>query len=131
MLLTEDRTKEEWPSEKWNFQDNYGKTVRKVHAKSNPRVEREEAVEGEDEISTDESEESTIVLTEKKIKKLLTSVKGIGKKKSKKILKKFDTVELIETLEEAPEKLKEEFSWFKKKVLIKLMKQWESFKNKL
>ncbi len=40
MLHTNDRTKEEWPSEKWNFQDNYGKTVRKVHAKSNPQ-ERE------------------------------------------------------------------------------------------
>jgi len=131
MMLTDDRTKEEWPSEKWNFQDNYGKTVRKVHAKSNPQIREEETAKSSDEISTDESQESTIVLTEKKIKKLLTSVEGIGKKKSKKILKKFDTVELIETLEEAPEKLKEEFSWFKKKVLTKLMKQWESFKNKL
>lgn len=131
MLLTEDRTKEEWPSEKWNYQDNYGKTVRKVHAKSNPRVVDEEEVESSDEISTDESQESMIVLTEKKMKKLLTSVKGISKKQSKKILEKFDTAELIETLEEAPEKLQEEFSWFKEKVLSKLMKQWESFKNKL
>ena len=131
MMLTEDRTKEEWPSEKWNFQDNYGRTIRKVHVQSNPRAESEEKVESTDEVSTDESQESTIVLTEKKIKKLLTSVEGIGKKKSKKILEKFDTVELIETLEEAPEKLKEEFSWFKKKVLSKLVKQWESFKNKL
>ncbi|MFK5974941.1 MAG: hypothetical protein QM493_00410 [Sulfurovum sp.] len=37
MLNTEDRTTEEWPSEKWNYQDNYGKSVRKVHAKSNPK----------------------------------------------------------------------------------------------
>ena len=105
--------------------------MRKVHVQSNPRAESENKVESTDEVSTDESQESMIVLTEKKIKKLLTSVEGIGKKKSKKILEKFDTVELIETLEEAPEKLKEEFSWFKKKVLTKLMKQWESFKNKL
>ena len=131
MMLTEDRTKEEWPSEKWNFQDNYGKSLRKVHAQSNPRVENEEEVESTDEISTDESQESMIVLTEKKIKKLLTSVEGISKKKSKKILEKFDTAELIETLEEAPEKLKEEFSWFKKKVITKLMKQWDAFKSKL
>ncbi len=93
--------------------------------------ESDEAVESSDEVSTDESEESMIILTEKKMKKILTSVEGIGKKKSKKILKKFDTAELIETLEKAPEKLKEEFSWFKKKILTKLMKQWESFKNKL
>jgi len=131
MLPTEDRTKEEWPSEKWNFQDNYGKSVRKVHAKSNPRVESDDEVVSIDEVSTDESQESMIVLTEKKIKKLLTSVEGISKKKSKKILEKFDTAELIETLEESPEKLKEEFSWFKKKVLSKLMKQWEALKNKL
>ena len=131
MLPTKERTKEEWPSEKWNFQDNYGRTVRKVHAKSNPQ-ERDEAVaESSDEFSTDESEESMVILTEKKMKKLLTSVEGIGKKKTKKILKKFDTAELVETLEEGPEKLKEEFSWFKKKVLNKLMKQWEKFKNKL
>lgn len=131
MLPIEDRIKEEWPSEKWNFQDNYGKTVKKVHVKSNPREENEEAVEVSDEVSADESQESTIILTEKDIKKLLTSVEGIGKKKFKKILKKFDTVELIETLEEAPEKLKKEFSWFKKKLLSKLVKQWELFKSKL
>jgi glutathione synthase/RimK-type ligase-like ATP-grasp enzyme len=131
MLPTKERTKEEWPSEKWNFQDNYGKTVRKVHAKSNPQERGEEATESSDDVSTDESEESMIILTEKKMKKLLTSVEGIGKKKTKKILKKLDTAELVETLEEGPEKLKEEFSWFKKKVLNKLMKQWGKFKNKL
>ncbi len=131
MLLTEDRTKEEWPSEKWNFQDNYGRTVRKVHAKSNPQARDEETDESSDEVSTDESQESTIVLTEKKMKKFLTSVEGISKKKTKKILKKLDTVELIETLEEGPKKLKEEFSWFKTKVLTRLMKHWEAFKNKL
>jgi len=131
MLPTKERTEEEWPSEKWNFQDNYGRTVRKVHAKSNPQERDEVAAENSDEFSTDESEESMIILTEKKMKKLLTSVEGIGKKKTKKILKKFDAAELVETLEEGPEKLKEEFSWFKKKVLNKLMKQWEKFKNKL
>ena len=131
MLPTKDRTKEEWPSEKWNFQDNYGRTVRKVHSKSNPQEIDEVAAENSDEFATDESEESMIILTEKKMKKLLTSVEGIGKKKTKKILKKFDAAELVETLEEGPEKLKEEFSWFKKKVLNKLMKQWEKFKNKL
>ena len=38
ILLTEDRDDEEWASEKWNFQDNYGKSIRKVHAKSNPQT---------------------------------------------------------------------------------------------
>jgi len=125
MLLTEDRTKEEWPSEKWNFQDNYGKTIRKVHAQSNPHVPLDEGDESE------ESEESSIVLTEKKVKKLLTSVEGIGKKKAEHIMDKFDTTEIVHALETAPEKLVKEISWFKKKFLSKLMKEWEAFKNKL
>jgi len=127
MLLTEDRTKEEWPSEKWNFQDNYGKTIRKVHAQSNPHVPVNEG---------DESEESTevedmIVLTEKKVKKLLTSVEGIGKKKAEQIMDKFDTTEIVHALETAPHKIMEEVSWFKKKFLTKLMEEWNEFKGKL
>ena len=127
MLMTEDRNYEEWPSEKWNFQDNYGKTIRKVHAQSNPHVP---LVEG------DESEESSeledmIVLTEKKVKKLLLSVEGIGKKKAEQIMNKFDTTELVHALETAPEKIIKEVSWFKEKFLTKLMKEWEDFKGKL
>jgi glutathione synthase/RimK-type ligase-like ATP-grasp enzyme len=124
MLPTEDRITEEWPSEKWNFQDNYGKRVRKVHVQSNPP----------EELSTDEAEENDdikILLTKKKMLKILTSVDGIGKKKSEKILKKFDMVELVKTLEQAPEKLVEELSWFKKKMLKQLNDAWVTFKKKL
>ena len=125
MLLTEDRTKEEWPSEKWNFQDNYGHTVRKVHAQSNPHYN------DEDENSESAEQENMIELTEKKVEKLLTSVEGIGKKKAEKIMDKFDTTELVHALETAPEKLMEEISWFKKKFLTKLQKEWKEFKKKL
>jgi Holliday junction resolvasome RuvABC DNA-binding subunit len=72
-----------------------------------------------------------IVLTEKKVKKLLTSVEGIGKKKAEKIMDKFDTTEIVHALETAPHKLMEEVSWFKKKFLTKLMKEWEELKSKL
>jgi hypothetical protein len=124
MLLTEDRNYEEWPSEKWNFQDNYGKTVRKVHAQSNPHPSLDEAVEAEE-------QEDMIVLTEKKVKQLLTSVEGIGKKKAEQIMDKFDTTEIVYALETAPHKIMEEVSWFKKKFLTKLMKEWNEFKDKL
>jgi glutathione synthase/RimK-type ligase-like ATP-grasp enzyme len=128
MLLTENRTTEEWPSEKWNFQDNYGKTVRKVHTKNNPPVPMNEG----DEIGeSKDCEESSIILTEKKLQKILTSVKGIGKKKAQHIMNKFDTTEIVHTLETAPEKLIEEISWFKKKMLSKLMKKWQAFKADL
>ena len=126
MLMTEDRTKEEWPSEKWNFQDNYGKTVRKVHAKSNPKYTEDDAESAES-----EEQEDMFVLTEKKVKELLTSVEGIGKKKAASIMDKFDTAELVHALESAPHKIGEEISWFKKKFMKKLVKEWEDFKNKL
>ena len=99
MLLTEDRDYEEWPSEKWNFQDNYGKSIGKIPSKKNP------------EFGEDESEESpaveAIVLDEKQMTEVLTSVKGIGKKKSKDILKKHTLIELIAILEEDPKKFDE------------------------
>lgn len=126
MLLTKDRTEEEWPSEKWNFQDDHGKTAGKGHVKSNPH--------GVVNTNADESEESSgseVVLTKKKMKKILTSVEGIGRKKSEKILKKFDMVELVKTLEDAPEKLVEEVSWFKKNMLKQLKDAWSTFKKKL
>jgi len=119
MHMIENRLYEEWPSEKWNFQDNYGRTVRKVHAQSNPRLDG------------DESEESVITLTHEKMQDMLTSVGGIGKKRSEKILNKFDLASLVHTLEEAPHKLADEFSWIKKKLLKEITKQWESLKNKL
>jgi len=123
ILLTEDRTQEEWPSEKWNFQDNYGHTVRKVHAKSNPKIENE--------VSTDESEESMMEITQEHIKEIFTSVKGIGNKKVDEMMEKLDSTELIEILESAPEKFTKEFSWFKKKMLTQLDEVWTAFKNKL
>jgi len=126
MLMTDDRTKEEWPSEKWNFQDNYGKTVRKVHAQSNPKYK-----EADDESSESAEQEDMIVLTEKKVKELLTSVEGIGKKKADQIMEKFNTTEIVHALETAPHKIMEEVSWFKKKFMKKLEKEWAEFKNKL
>ncbi len=125
MLNTYTRTKEEWPSEKWNFQDNYGKTIEKVSAKKNPKYD------DDDEGAKSEAQENIIELSEKKVKKLLTSVEGIGEKKAEKIMKKFDTAELVHALETAPEKIGEEFSWFKEKFTKRLLKEWKSFKDKL
>ena len=121
MLLTEDRNYEEWPSEKWNFQDNYGKTISKAPAKKNPEIDADESAEGE---------ESEIVLDEKKMTEMLTSVKGIGKKKAEKILKHFDLVELVHAFEKDPKKLLG-ISWLKKHVLDNIVDEWNDFKKKL
>ena len=121
MLLTEDRRYEEWPSEKWNFQDNYGKSINKVNAKRNPDY-------GDDE-GAEEAELET-VLDKKKMTEMLTSVKGIGKKKSDQILEKHSLIELVHILEKEPKKLLD-ISWVKKNILGKIVDEWNDFKKKL
>jgi len=98
-----------------------------VHAKSNP-VYKEE---GDEAAESQEQSNIIIELSEKKVKKLLTSVEGIGKKKAEKIMQKFDTTELVHALETAPEKIGEEFSWFKDKFVKRLLKEWKALKEKL
>ncbi len=122
MFLTEDRNYEEWPSERWNFQDNYGKSISKVTAKKNPEY-------GDDESA--EAAESDVILDEDKMTEVLTSVKGIGKKKSEKILDKFDLHELVHALENEPKKLMKKISWMKSHLLDELTSEWNSFKKKL
>jgi len=124
MLLTENRKYEEWPSEKWNFQDNYGKTISRVNAKKNPDYGDDESAE-----SAEDNGLETI-LDEKKMTKMLTSVKGIGKKKSEQILEKHSLVELVHILEKEPKKLLD-ISWVKKNILSKVVDEWNDFKKKL
>ena len=119
MLRTEDRTEEEWPSEIWNFQDNYGKTLKKVHAKSNPKNMKKI----QDVKVTEISEES--------IRELFTAIKGLGNKKFDAMLEGMDSNELLEIVESKPEKLLEIFPWFNKNMLAQLDESWPLFKNKL
>ena len=120
ILNTEDRDYEEWPSERWNFQDNYGKSIDRVKAKKNPDYSKDEASEIRDEM----------VLDEEQITEVLTSVKGIGKKKSQKILKELEVVEIVHALEREPKKLLD-ISWLKENIVDSLVKEWKKFKKKL
>ncbi len=122
MLAVLERAGEEWPSEIWNFQDNYGKTFHKVPAKSNPEVSEDES---------NESPRSHIELSDKKLQKLLTEVEGIGRKKAEKILKHFGSAELVQHLEEDVRKLSDALPWFKKKMAKQLAEKWEAFKETL
>ena len=125
MLAVPESTEEEWPSEIWNFQDNYGKTFHKVPAKSNPEISEDESDE------SGENPSPHIELSDKKLQKLLTEVDGIGRKKSEKILKHFGSANLVRHLEEDTGKLGEEFAWFKKKMAKQLAEKWETFKETL
>ncbi|RLA76576.1 MAG: hypothetical protein DRG30_02465 [Epsilonproteobacteria bacterium] len=124
MLLTEDRNYEEWASEKWNFQDNYGKSISKVDEKQNPDY-------GDDESTEAVETEIEIALDEDKMTEILRSVKGIGKKKSERILDRFDLHELIHVLENEPKKLLKKISWMKRHLLDELTNEWNNFKKKI
>jgi glutathione synthase/RimK-type ligase-like ATP-grasp enzyme len=90
-----ERTFEEWPSEKWNYQDRFA--LKNLKSMKVPALKTEEAPE----VSADESS-SNIELSDEELESLLLTVKGLGKKKLKKILKRFTHPELIALLEVEP-----------------------------
>jgi len=119
MLNTEDREGEEWPSEKWNYQDNLSKKRSKV-------VNIPTTIVNED---NDESSEN--IVTKDEIKEVLTSVKGIGNKKSEKLIEEFGVEGIIKHLEDESHELIEKFGWFKKKMFNEVIEAWKSFKEKI
>ena len=122
MLNTYTREKEEWPSEIWNYQDNYAK---------NKKAQKEQKGDKADTNEDSQIEQNTIELTKDEVKELLKSVKGIGEKKSNQILEKFEPIEIIHSIETKSQKLIEEFSWFNKKLLKKLNEEWSEIKEKI
>lgn len=134
ILNTYSRTSEEWPSEKWNFQDNYGKSIPKVPAKKNPIVKEEEKENII--VEADESQESLeqkeeVALTKEEMKKILSSSKGISQKKAQKIIEKEGMPNLINKLEQNPKKLSKDVNWCSFKCIKKLLSRWNIFKSKL
>ncbi len=121
MLNTYTRDGEEWPSEKWNFQDRYGKSIKKADFDSNSTIDSDESSEAVK--KNEPQKEKKIEISEKKIKKLLKSVKGIGDKKVSKILKKFTPEEIANSLENSPKTLLDSFKWLKKKMVKELQEK--------
>ncbi len=130
MLNTYKRDSEEWPSEKWNFQDNY-KTLAQKSAQKGI-----ENLAASDESSQEESQQTqstsnTFALTTEQFEEFLRSVKGIGKKKSTEVMERFSSSEFLQKLEELPHELQEDFSWLKDKVLKALKKNYKELKKQL
>ncbi len=144
ILAVEMKNFEEWPSEKWNFQDHYGKSIKIVESEYNPmydkKIDGDETQEATQIVATDDEIKTTFIdgdISKKKLietkdmYKVLTSVHGIGKKKSEAIMQKYETHELVEVIEMAPRKLAEEFNWLKGSLLDGIKNAWENFKNKI
>ena len=118
MHNTEDRDYEEWPSEKWNYQDRY-------------RLKNIKTMELAEQPSGDESAINTEEISDEAFFEYLSTAakgKGVGKKKAKKMIDEIGKEELIQTLEKEPEKLAE-IADLKTKSIKKLKKGWKRFKQ--
>jgi len=119
MLNTKDPKTEEWPSEKWNFQDKYAlKNIKKMKVKNNKVLK--------------DSDESTLnandVTEEEMVEFLSSSAKGFGKKKAKKALEKHGKEEIMNMLENEPNNLLD-IKGIKEKTMKKLLDAWSTFKQ--
>jgi hypothetical protein len=117
------RWSEEWPSEKWNYQDNLSKDTSKSKkkAKLTPLPTGDEANEAQE---TDES------ITKDELSDFLRSVEGIGKKKVDSIIKHFGDVEEVVGVLHQNSKILTEVKGITKKIASKIEKAWQKLLKK-
>ncbi len=114
------RYSEEWPNEKWNYQDKLAlKPLRSLKKDSTIEV----PTPTKDESNESFTEEAKI--TKEELSDFLTSIEGIGKKKVKRIVEHFgDVDEVIGVLHQNPDILTE-IKGITEKLVKKLKKAWK------
>jgi len=121
MYDVKERTFEEWPSEKWNYQDKFA--LKNLKSMKVPALKKNEAPV----ISEDESTPA-VKISNEDLEKLLLSVDGIGKKKLKKLTDYFSHQAIVNILESEPKILKE-IKGIKESVIKDLMIVWNRYKE--
>jgi glutathione synthase/RimK-type ligase-like ATP-grasp enzyme len=119
------RWSEEWPSEKWNYQDNLSlenlKTmkVKNLTKENTPNPDQNEDVESV----------QTIPVSKDELKEVLTSIDGIGEKKFDKIVDEIGSVEeVVGVLDQSPAILIN-IKGITKKLIDKITASWENFRK--
>ncbi|HHC11413.1 MAG TPA: hypothetical protein ENK79_02120 [Campylobacterales bacterium] len=115
------RTFEEWPSEKWNYQDRFA--LKNLKSMKVPLLKKEEAPE----VSGDEASD-TIEISNEALEALLLSIKGLGKKKLSKILSRYNHIEIIEIIEIEPRALAD-VKTIDIKMVDKIVDAWNGYKE--
>jgi len=123
MFTVNERFSEEWPSEKWNYQDNLAlKSLKSMKVKEGDIPDPD----GED---MESPSDTMPEISKKELKEVLTSVKGVGNKKYDKIVKEIgNKEEVVGVLEQSPSILLN-IKGFTKKLVKKIEQKWEEFKN--
>jgi len=115
------RTFEEWPSEKWNYQDRFA--LKSIHSMRVPALKKEKVPP----IDGDESSPLP-QLDKEELSALLLSVKGLGNKKLKRIFKRFEVDELIRVLETEP-RILSDLKKIDEELIDRITLAWKRFKN--
>ena len=113
------RWSEEWPSEKWNYQDNLA--INPAKSKSGKSPKNAPKPTGDE--SSESAQEEKI--TKNELTDFLIDIEGIGKKKVEKIIEYFgDTDEVVGVIHQNPSILTE-VKGITKKLAAKIEKAWK------
>jgi hypothetical protein len=123
MLDVKRRFVEEWPSEKWNYQDNLP-MVKDGNSLDKKSPKKKDVPNPTNDESDESSEQSTRV-TREELSDFLTSVDGIGKKKVDRIIEHFgDEEEVVGVIHQNPSLL-QEVKGITKKLVKKIDEAWK------
>ncbi|MDB2405318.1 hypothetical protein N9W00_00085 [Arcobacteraceae bacterium] len=121
------RWSEEWPSEKWNYQDKFSLNNLKSMKVPNLKNEKAPNPTGEDM----ESVSTVPTLTKKELKEVLTSVEGLGNKKFDRIIDEVgNTEDVVGIMEQSPSILLN-IKGISSKIVEGLSQKWDEFKKSL
>jgi len=114
------RWSEEWPSEKWNYQDNLA--LNPAKSKSGKSAQNTPNPTGDE---SKESSQTDATITKSELSDFLTSVEGIGKKKVAKIIEHFGDVEEVVGVIHQNSSILTEVKGITKKLAAKIEKAWQ------
>ena len=120
MLDVAPRDYEEWPSEKWNFQDRFPfKSIKSMEVEN---IQNLDAPTSGDEASPE------IIIDQQDLQTLFEDISGLGSKKIQKIFEEFSEDEIVENLEFNPGAFSK-IKGIKEKLVKKIVSAWVSFKE--
>jgi len=130
MYAVPPRTEEEWPSEKWNYQDklasmNPAKNKSGKSAKNVPHPKGKDMKDMDEANTTNEPTKKELEISKEELHDFLISVEGIGKKKVEKIMDHFGSIDkVLEAIHLNPQSLTEVKS-ITEKLAKKIEKAWK------
>jgi len=121
MYNVKERTFEEWPSEKWNYQDRFA--LKNLKGMKVPALKNMVAP-----VATEDESTPVVEISNEDLEELLTSVKGIGQKKLNKLIDRFSHQAIVNILEYEPKVLKD-IKGIYDDTVEGLMEVWNGYKK--